>query len=440
MADFVAKAVSEAHPRSLAWLAPVQSRKAEQWEKVVFPHRKAEHWKYTNLNVIEQGGYHAAPENIEGLDAQAIAHTRIADLESYTLVFVNGYYSEALSSPVDEMPQGMVLTRFADANTEQQTAISEALGSIANQPQHLFATLNSVKLVDGVYIDVAKNTRVAKAVHIIHVTTAQETSASVSPRVFMRLGQGAEATLLEQFASSTGEQNIFTNAVTELEVGENAKLRHYRLHLEDESALHIGGVHTNLQSHARLESFHLALGAKLKRIDCVVNHRGQGAHCELNGVYLPCHKQHVDYHTTIEHAVPRCTTSEVFRGIIADNARAVFNGRIHIHKDAQKTLAELSNKNLLTSNKAEVDTKPELEIYADDVQCAHGATVAQLDDTSLHYFMTRGIAKKDARMMLSFAFINELINQIHDAPVAEFLRPQISTLFAREFVSAGDEL
>jgi len=187
-----------------------------------------------------------------------------------------------------------------------------------------------------------------------------------------------------------------------------------------------------LHEDSTLNSFQLALGSQLKRIDVVVHHRGKGAHCELNGVYLPCKKQHVDFHTTIEHAVPHCTTNEVFRGIISDSAKAVFNGRIHIHKDAQKTLAQLSNKNLLTSNKAEVDTKPELEIYADDVQCAHGATVAQLDSTAMHYLMTRGVSAEEARVMLSFGFINELINGVDHSAIADYVRPNLTQFFAQD--------
>ena len=168
-----------------------------------------------------------------------------------------------------------------------------------------------------------------------------------------------------------------------------------RLHLEEGAAMHIGGVYAHLDANATLEGFNLAFGSALKRVDIAVQHRGAGAHCNLSGIYLPRGSEHVDYHTCVEHMVPHCTTDEVFRGIVADKARAVFNGRIHIHPDAQKTRAELSNKNLLTSAAAEVDTKPELEIYADDVQCAHGATVAQLDETSLHYLRSRGMKLLD---------------------------------------------
>jgi Fe-S cluster assembly protein SufD len=191
-------------------------------------------------------------------------------------------------------------------------------------------------------------------------------------------------------------------------------------------------VHARLDRDATLESFHLAFGSVLKRLDLVVNHAGPGAYVSLNGVYLPRAEEHIDYHTCIEHAVPHCNSDEVFRGIIADKATAVFNGRIHIHPDAQKTRAELSNRNLLTSTEAQVNSKPELEIYADDVQCAHGATVAQLDELAMHYLRTRGVSRDEAEVMLSFGFINELIEGLALKSLRDYLRPLLASRFARD--------
>ena len=199
----------------------------------------------------------------------------------------------------------------------------------------------------------------------------------------------------------------------------------------------MGGVHVNLHRDARFHGFTLAQGSRLKRIDYQLNMRGEGAHMELNGVYLPRNKQVIDYHTNVEHCVPNCTSNEVFRGIIGDSAKAVFNGRIHIHPKAQKTLAELSNKNLLTSRTAEINTKPELEIYADDVRCAHGATISQLDETSLYYLQSRGISAADATTMLSFGFINELLNQVPEQAIQDYLRPRLSSLFGQASERVG---
>ena len=196
--------------------------------------------------------------------------------------------------------------------------------------------------------------------------------------------------------------------------------------------MHIGSTHVDLTRDSQYNAFHLGLGTRLTRNDIVVNHNVGGSHCELNGVYIPQNQQLLDFHTCIEHKVPHCTSNEVFRGIMNDKARAVFNGRIHIHPQAQKTLAELSNKNLLLTNTAEIYTKPELEIYADDVKCAHGATVAQLEEKAMFYMQSRGISKKEAEVMLSFGFINELLEALPHEDIALVLRPLLAHRFGRD--------
>jgi Fe-S cluster assembly protein SufD len=271
---------------------------------------------------------------------------------------------------------------------------------------------------------------------VTNVSTQQKENFSVQQRLLVVVEQGAEATLVEQFVTTAESQNVFANNLTEIELAPNAKLEHYRLHLEEENTIHIGAMHAAIASDARLDSFHLGLGGKIKRVDIVVNHIGRGSECELNGIYLPVRSQHIDYHTSIEHREPHGTTRETFRGIVADKAKAVFNGRIHIHRDAQKVSAELHNMNLLTSHEAEVDTKPELEIYADDVTCAHGATVAQIDEKLLYYMQSRGISLAEAEIMLSFGFINELINEVHVEALQGYLRPKVAALFGRKVQDA----
>lgn len=431
MADFMQQALEHRPEQAPEWLNALHQQGRASWQDKTFPTRKTERWKYTSLRSLEQGGYVAqaavpTPEVEESL----CGSFDIADLNACTLVFINGHFSSTLSDA--DVPDGVQLVRFSQADAEQADEIILHLGSVAKSNDHMFAALNDYWLDEGVFVRVAKNTQVEKPLHIVWLTTPQADAFRVSQRLLVVMEQGSEATVVEHFGSSEDAQNSFTNGVSELVLEPNARLHHYRLHLEEESALHIGGVHAALARDSVLNSFHLAMGGKIKRIDVVVNHNGEGAHCDLNGVYLPRRDQHVDYHTCIEHAVPHCTTTEVFRGIIGDSARAVFNGRIHIHPDAQKTLAQLSNKNLLTSDKAEVDTKPELEIYADDVQCAHGATVAQLDDTAVYYLTSRGVSRKEAEVMLSFGFINELVDQVRHEAVRSYLRPMLAQLFARD--------
>jgi len=424
MSDFMQQPLDAAASLAPAWLADIHARGKAVWQDTPMPTRKTEAWKYTNLRPLQQRFF--APD--QGNTPQ-ISGIHYPQLGGTTLVFADGIYREELSTI--ELPDGARLLRFADADATQADAIRERLGQAIVSKQHLFAALNDATLADGIFLQIDANTVVEQPIHLVWLTSGQVDALSVNQRLLLELGSNSQATVVESFANTATGGTAFTNGISEFLVGDGAVVDHYRLHLEQAEAVHIGGVHATLQTNATFNSFHLALGSTLKRIDIVVEHKGQGAHCEVNGIYLPRGEEQVDYHTCIEHAVPHCTSSETFRGIIGDQASAVFNGRIHIHPDAQKTRAELSNKNLLTSNQAEVNTKPELEIYADDVQCAHGATVAQMDPTTLHYLRTRGIPRAEAEVMLSYGFINELIETIRCEAVQSYLKPLLARRFAR---------
>lgn len=431
MADYIQQALTTLTQSAPNWLQDVQYRGQQVWQSHLFPGRKTEAWKYTSLRDLETGDYNriASPQV---LDAALAAQTDIVGLGAVQLVFVNGVLNESLSDNLDSLPHGVELVTFSRASAQQQQVIAGLLDKQVAAEKHLFSALNSAVVSDGVFLKVGENTRFEQPVCLVYVNTCEPQPYTVNTRLLVVLEANAEATVVEHYTEGEPQQNGFTNSVTELNLAENARLNHYRLQLEDESAIHVGNVNTGLQRGAHLNGFYLGFGGKIKRIDSTVNYLGEGADCEINGIYLTRNSQHIDYHTCIEHAVPHCTSNETFRGIVGDSSRAVFSGRIHIHPKAQKTLAQLSNKNLLTSNKAEVDTKPELEIYADDVQCAHGATVAQLDNTAMHYLRTRGVSEAEARMMLSFGFINELVNGIKHTAIAEFVRPMLVDRFCRD--------
>lgn len=418
-------------PQSADWLHGVNDAGAAVLRNAVWPTRKTEQWKYTSLRALEQADYLGTrgqlPDGLAGL--AELCH--VDNFDAYTIAFVNGVYCAALSS-AEDLQTNVDLVTFANADAEQIAQIHKSLGSVVESEQHLFAAVNNQLLDDGVFLRVGKNVQLKKPVQVVWLTTGSEIPFHAPQRFLMVLESNASASAVEHFISDGKSQACFTHGVTEICLADGARCDHYRLHLEAPAALHVGGVYAALNASSRFNSFHLALGGALKRIDVVVNHNGPGAECVLNGVYLPRENQQVDYHTCIEHRVPHCTTQETFRGIVADSAKAVFNGRIHIHPDAQKTLAQLSNKNLLLSDKAEVDTKPELEIYADDVQCAHGATVAKLDANALHYFRTRGVSQREAEVMLSFGFINELIDKLAQPALVNYLRPVLTQWFDRD--------
>lgn len=420
MSAFQQQAVQLAtRQQSPEWLAPLRYEGAEQWLQAAWPTRKTELWKYTPLMQLQSSEFGAWGDVVQGWQERI----ELPDIEATRLVFVNGVLDQTAS---DDLPQQ--LTLFSRADEQQQAVIRQYLGRILNVERHLFAALSNAWVSEGVLLHVPRGTVLEKPLYIVHVSTAQTEAAVSCQRVLLVLEEGARAEVIEHFVSTTDEQNTFVNALTEAHVSDNAELHHCRINLEQEDLMHIGGVHADLHRDARFHGFTIAEGSRLKRIDYQVNHRGTGAHLGLKGIYLARNRQLVDYHTNLEHIAAHCTSDEVFRGIIGDRAKAVFNGRIHIHQDAQKTLAELNNRNLLTSNTAEIDTKPELEIYADDVRCAHGATVSQLDATALYYLQSRGVPREQARVMLSLGFVNELLSDVSQPTVREFLHQHLTRL------------
>lgn len=425
MSDFQHQAIRlTAQQQPLTWLESLRNKATDDWLAQPWPTRKTEHWKYTPMQGLQKTFLHTwgAAEN-QTLDKTLQAE--LIPLDAFRLVFINGVLDVKNSSVLPE-----TIVRFSQADTAQQALIEKYLGEIVEGERHLFATLNNAWLDDGVLIHVPRNQRLEKPVYIVNVVTA--VAAANNQRLLIVLDENSQAEVVEHYFSSVDVQNGFANALTEIHLGDNANLHHYRLNLEEEHSQHIGAVHVDLQRSARLRGFALALGSSLMRVDYQLNHRGQGAELDLQGIYLPRNQQVVDYHTNICHWVPNCKSNEVFRGIVSDSAQAIFNGRIYIHKDAQKTLAELSNKNMLTSNKAEVNTKPELEIYADDVKCAHGATISQLNASARYYLQSRGLSRAEADVMLSFGFINELLEQIAQPVVHDYLQPRLAKLFGRD--------
>ncbi|MEM8497077.1 MAG: Fe-S cluster assembly protein SufD [Pseudomonadota bacterium] len=423
MSEHMQAALDSAATTAPAWLKDVLHSGRTQWQNTTWPSRKIEAWKYTSLHPLQQT-FEAAPDA-----ASDIGTSDIPDFSENRLVFVDGKY-QAQQSTECGTDSGVRIVRFAEAGDADAARIKEHLGNTVEANKHVFANLNNAALSDGLFIDVAANAAVDKPIHLVWISSGEKPAYTVNQRLLVIAGSNSQATVIEHFINRNETSSAFTNGISELVLEQGAVLEYYRLNLERAAALHVAGIHCHLADSACLRSFYATTGSKLKRLDAVVHHAGSGAHCEMNGIYLPQGSEHIDVHTCIEHAVPHCTTDENFRGIIADQSSAVFNGRIHIHPDAQQTRAELSNRNLLTSDQAEINTKPELEIYADDVQCAHGATVAQLDETSLHYLRSRGVSRAEAEVMLSFGFINELVDGIRLSALRDYLRPFLARRFA----------
>lgn len=413
MSNWLNGAVARAESVS-DWLAPQRQASLALLREAQWPTRKTEAWKYIPINVWDRTELQS-----DAVEANAVAEP-IEGLNSIDLVFVNGELTSDLS---DELPAGLSIVSLANASADAQSWAAETFASV-KPSRHLFGLVNDVLATQGVLIDVAAEAVIEQPIRIVNVLT-QDSEAHT--RVLVRLGQNAKASVVEQFCGNLRSKNT---GFAEYKVGEGASLEHYRFALQTGESLSIGGSHFELATRAELNSTLVGFGSALQRVDVDVTHAGEHAFAKLNAIYLLDGKELFDLHSTIEHAVPHGTTEENVRGIVADNSRAVFNGRIHIHRDAQKTLAELNNRNLLMSDRAEIDTKPELEIYADDVRCAHGATIAEIDKTALYYLQSRGVSRSQAQIMLNFGFINELVDQMPNEVLAEWLRPQLRDRFA----------
>ncbi|WP_111655832.1 Fe-S cluster assembly protein SufD [Isoalcanivorax indicus] len=387
-------------------LAAWREQARKQLADNVFPDKRTEQWKYTRLTALDNG--HLA-HSAAAASEKDLPFDLPAPLAPHRLVLINGRYQPGLSNPPAE---GLRLTRLDGSENAPLTVIDDSLRTP-------FAWLNSAALEDGLVLTVPDGVTLDAPIEVLLVSCG-DTPSVCHPRLRLHVGAGSRATLIERYI---GTGAVLTNAVTELFSGIGGDLVHYRLQAEAPEALHIGTLVINPGRDSRAHSFQLMQGSALRRNDVRVLLDGSGAHVGLNGIFVGQGKTHTDNQICVEHRTPHASSEQVFKGMAGDQAKLVFNGRIHIFEGARGTRAELSNKNLLLTDGAEINTKPELEIYNDDVKCSHGSTCGQLDAQALFYLRSRGIPGDEAKRMLAFGFVNELLSALPDAAVAEWARP-----------------
>lgn len=412
MSNWLDNAITRAESVS-DWLSPQRQQSLALLRQAKWPNRKTEAWKYTPLFALEKAQFRVQPQ--ANIDVAAID-----GLNSIDIVFVDG----VLQTSVENLPQGLSVCLLCEADETSRASALEVFGK-AKPNKHLFGLVNDALATNGLLIDVADGVVIDRPLRIVSVLT---TDNEAHTRVLVRVGQSSKLCVIEQYS---GNEKSFNTGFAEYTIAEQGSLEHYRFALQTQQAMAVGGSHFNLAEKAKLNSTLVGFGSELSRVDVDVNHLGEHAFAKMNVIFLLDGNELFDLHSTIEHAVANGTTEENVNGIVANKSRAVFNGRIHIHRDAQKTLAELNNRNLLMSRDAEINTKPELEIYADDVRCAHGATIAEIDKKALYYLQSRGVSRAQAQIMLSFGFINELVDQMPNQLLAEWLRPQLRERFAQ---------
>lgn len=328
---------------------------------------------------------------------------------------MHGFFAAELSS-VTGMPKGMFAGSLAEALEAHADLLEFHLARYADASKETFAALNTAFTADGAFLYVPKGAVLEKPVHVLFVSTAGDQPTVSHPRSLVLAEANSQAQVVESYAGWNSEV-YFTNSVTEIVAGENAFIDHYKLQRESLEAFHISTIQVQLDRNANVSTQSISMGGALVRnhVNAVLD--GEGGEATLNGFYLVNGKQHVDNHTCIEHAQPRCSSREVYKGILDGRARGVFNGRIIVRPDAQKTDSKQTNKNLILSEEALVNTNPQLEIYADDVKCTHGATIGQLDADALFYLRSRGIDLESARHLLTYAFAGDFVNHIKIEPV-----------------------
>lgn len=407
----------------LDWLNKIRQVSLSSFLKEGFPTTHIEDWKYTNVDVITQKPFKISTVKAHKISSEQVQAYLLKELTPHYLVFINGNYEPQLSQ-LNDVPKNVIIQNLADVLKNNPQQIAKQLASITQGKQHGFTQLNNALMSDGAYIYIPKKTIIDKPIQLLFIQTNKDNHCWSQPRNLIVLDELSQATIIETYASLDESSEYFTNAVTEILIAPQAKAEYVKIQQESKQGFHVGTAFAQLQRDSHLFAHSLSLGGKLVRSDFTVSLADIGANCELNGLYLAQHKQHIDHHTSIDHLKPHGTSKEFYRGIIADQARAVFNGKVFVEKDAQQTDAQQENHNLLLSKDAEIDTKPQLEIYANEVKCAHGATVGQLDEEALFYLQSRGVPKAAAKNLLINAFAVTVFDKINN----EFMREHLKKL------------
>ena len=420
-----------------AWVGKIRQDAIARFTELGFPTTRNEDWHFTSVAPIAESDFHVteAPGG----------EVKMGDLEPFqfggkawpTLVFVNGRFSADLST-FSTLPDGVRVMELGRAWVEAPELLQKYLTKIVDYTDASFTALNTAFMHDGAVVHIAANARLEAPLHLLFISDAYAAKTISHPRNLIVAEHHAEATIVESYVS-LGDARYFTNAVCEVAVGEGARIRHYRVQRESERAFHVGTTQVRQARGSLYKSFSFATGGRLSRINVYTKLEGEGSEVWLDGLYMLDGEQHVDHQTRIEHLQPNCASHEVYKGVLDGVSHGVFNGQVFVDPIAQKTDGKQTNNNLLLSDRARVDTKPQLEIFADDVKCTHGATVGRIDQMALFYMKSRGIGEELARELLTYAFAADVIERIELDPVRTGLESLTLRRFTRENVGIPGE-
>lgn len=404
------------------WTLPVRKAAIDRFAQLGFPTTSTEAWKYTPVAPLLQVPFELAPRGepspVSAQQVDALAALR----GGLRLVFVNGHFEPGLSS-LTGVPAGVVVKSLGAALVEDAARLEPHL--LTDGRTGPFAALNTAFAEDGAFISLPQGAVLEQPIELVFLAGGSQQALALHPRTLIVAGAASQATVVETYVA-IGQGVYFTNAVTQVVLGPDAHVDHYKVQAEGPRAFHIAQVRSQQERGSHFGSHSIALGGQLARTEVEAVLGAEGSACTLNGLYMAGGKQHLDNHTRIEHAQPHCTSRELYKGVLDGHAHGVFTGQIVVAKDAQKTDASQTNKNLLLSEDATVDTTPRLEIFADDVKCTHGATVGQLDEDALFYLRSRGIGERTAKDLLTFAFASEMVSLIRLEPLRARVRELVT--------------
>ena len=414
--------------QSLLWLEEQRLKALSQFSEQGFPSSHEEEWRYTNVSAIEKKLF--SPTINKTINLVDIEWLKLYQLqEAWSVVLVDGHFSAELSS-LEDLPVDVLVMGMADALQKLPETLENYINQSVNIDENSFIAFNTAWFTDGLFVSVNAKRILEKPIQVLHVATQQDVLAAT--RTVIILDKMAEASIIETYV---GYDNAYlSSTVTEVFVGQNAHLTLYKMQCESEKAYHFGGIYVKQDRDAHFTHHNFAFGALLARSD-IHTDLDHASECELNGLYLGVKRQHIDSHTRINHIKPHGISRELYKGVLDDRARGVFQGRVIVAKDAQQTDSQMNNRNLLLSDDAEADSKPQLEIYADDVKCGHGVTVGQLDEKSIFYLQSRCIDEEVARNILTFAFANEMVDRIKIKVLHEMILEQVLIRFPQEGIN-----
>jgi len=405
-----------------AWMRSLRNAAMDIFMEQGYPATRTEEWKYTDLRALSKGHF-TAPHGQPGIDAASLGAWMLDGEPVHRLVFVDGHHVPGPGSP-DPRLHGITIRSLRDVLDSDPDLLQAHLGSTVELQEPGFNAMNTAFMRDGAYVRLEQGAVLERPLHLLFLSSGTQ-DALTAVRNLVIAGPNSRATIIESWAS-LDDATCLTSAVTEIVLEHGAAVEHYKLEQEAESGYHMAGIYVRQCDESRFSSHNCTLGGRLVRNDLQVALDGAGAECSLNGLYVTHGRQHVDNHTRVDHNRPRARSGEWYKGVLDGRSRAVFNGRIVVHEDAQKTEAAQSNHNLLLSGRAEVDAKPQLEIYADDVKCAHGCTVGQLDEAALFYLRARGVDKAVARQLLVYAFADDVLERMRLGSVRRLLERQLT--------------